>query len=174
MPGHWYLHKATPVAHMQAHLCVSVYEIHKITLIIVNHCESVLSPIIFLFILPLPLFFFYQIPGIHHILYFLHRRHVHGPAALQKSKPLSKTAVWLQNPVMCYSLALSRMFYPSSDCHFPFISVIRLICRGLGKGQGVNDQSCHRIPISVFLISSSPCNTRTNANTSVGTAKGRV
>lgn len=56
-----------------------------------------------------------------------------APAALRKSKVLAKTHVPFQNPVMCYNTAQSRVLYLSSDCHFSYISVIRLMYRGLGK-----------------------------------------
>lgn len=46
---------------------------------------------------------------------------------------LSNTPISLQNPVMRYNLALSRTLSFPCDCHFPYITVIQLICRGLGK-----------------------------------------
>lgn len=151
MAGHRYLHKATPVAPTQAQLCISVCKIHKISLIIVNPWESVLSSIICLIVLALPLFFFCQIPGIHHILYFLRRRHVHGAAALQKSKPLSNTPFWLQNPVMaivqpfpkCFTLPLTV----TSHLSLSFGSSVDV----LEKGKGRMPKVVIKFPYRTFL-----------------------
>lgn len=122
-----YLHTAqkqhTCSAHERAQ--TSKVELDMDPLVSSHHC--LLACILLLFV-------FCQIPGIRHISYFHHRRQPCGPAALQKSKVLSKTPVPFQNPVMCYNVARSRMLYLSSDCHFLYISVIQLMCRGLEKG----------------------------------------
>lgn len=117
----------TPVVHMSARkpLKSSLIWIPSHPLVSSHHC--LLACILLIFV-------FCQIPGVRHISYFHHRRQPGGPAALQKSKVLSKTPVPFQNPVMCYNVAHSRMLYLSSDCHFLYISVIQLMCRGLGKG----------------------------------------
>lgn len=164
----------TPVVHMHTNLRWSVLKqtAHKLQLITVNPFLSAcfLSSFTLCFFLHLcPFFFFsYKIPEIHCIPYFHCKRQPHSPAALQKSIALSNTPIWLQNPVMRYNLALSRMLYFPSDCHFPYITIIRLVCRGSGKkGYGWLSRGVIRFLSEFFSVVSCTAHTHTNMHYSL-------
>lgn len=127
-----------PVTH--AHACfVPVHIEHIKSSLLLCSLLICLSHLIFLFVLP-PSFFFFLLPiKFQGSVIFYTSITGDRPTAmhLSRSPELGPTRRSVSKSLSCaINLALSRMFYLSSDCHFLFISADQLVCQG---GRNVRD-----------------------------------